>query len=103
MRQQRQFGTAKITKLEVISNVDGCGPGKSVRPERKEGRRRGISRRFLESQCSRCNLHPVPRRFNITKHIIHPPFQRFFCTFSRISSSVKTCCSFFNLLLPCLS
>jgi hypothetical protein len=38
MRQQRQFGTAKITKLKVISNIDGGGPGKGVRPERKEGR-----------------------------------------------------------------
>ena len=106
MRQQRQFRATKITDLKVILDESSPLPPGGYR-SRNESRvaDAGQAAVFLKGNVS-LRFSSVSLSFNVTKHTIPPSFQSFshffLSYFTSFLNSVKRCCSFFKILLPCL-
>jgi len=106
MRQQRQFRTTEFTRLQVLLHHRKHHRRKLLRAEGEQGRRPRTSGRLSERELFAWAVHLVLPVSLVQIRSIRLPFQHFLyfsSAFSCTHPGVKTCCSFFKLLLPCLA
>jgi hypothetical protein len=106
MSQQRQFRATKVTRYQVLLHQRPDHRRQLLRMKGKQGRRRRTGGRFSECELWLRALHFFP---GVSPYkycdcnLDSSTFPTFSSVFFSKHSIVKTCCSFFKMLLPCLA